>query len=177
MQEIAMSVLDIANNSIRAKASLIKILIRDSQVDNCIHVEIVDNGCGMDEESLKKVIDPFYTTRTTRSIGLGVPLFKENVEATGGVFSITSKVDEGTRIVGEYVKNHLDTPPMGDLVETMITLVQYDEKVDIEFWYCKDDLEFTFNTMEMKKMLDGIPINQAEIILWLKDYIKEGLNK
>lgn len=175
MQEIAMSLLDIANNSIKACAKLIKILIRDSQQDNLIHIEIEDDGYGMDEETLKKVVDPFYTTRTTRKIGLGIPMFKENVEATGGTFSIESTLNVGTTIKGEFVKNHLDTPPMGDLVETIMTLIQYDANIDYVIQYVCDEFVFVFNTKEIKEILDGVPINQVEIMMWLKDYIKEGM--
>lgn len=177
MQEIAMSLLDIANNSIRASASLIRIFIHDSQLKNFIHIEVIDNGCGMDEETVHKVVDPFYTTRSTRHIGLGIPLFKDNVEATGGTFFIESMVNVGTKIVGEFVKDHIDTPPMGDLIETMITLIQYDENIDFEFQYLCDNFEFVLKTKEIKDILDGVPINQSDVILWLKDYIKEGMKK
>ena len=95
MQEIAMSILDIAYNSIRANASLIKILIHDSNNLNIINIRIIDNGKGMEQATIKKVVDPFYTTRTTRKVGLGIPMFKENIEATGGKFSIESTINVG----------------------------------------------------------------------------------
>lgn len=177
MQEIAMNILDIVYNSIRAKAKLIKILIFDSIKENVIDIEIDDDGCGMDEETVKKVINPFYTTRTTRSVGLGVPLFKENVEATGGSFSIDSRLNEGTEIKGSFVKNHLDTPPMGDIVETILTLIQADENIDYLFEYKTDTNDFILDTKEVKKILDGVKINEPDVLMWLKDYIKEGLSK
>ena len=177
MQEIAMTILDIAQNSIRACAKLIQIVIRDSHKDNIIHIECLDDGCGMDDKTLQKVTDPFYTTRTTRQIGLGIPMFKESVEATGGWFSIESQKSVGTKIIGEYVKNHLDTPPMGNIAETLITLIQYDDHIDYVFQYICDDFEWVLNTKEIKDILDGVPINQPDIILWLKDYIKEGMQK
>ena len=132
MQEIAMTILDMIQNSLRAQALQIHLWIKDSIKDNMIHIEICDNGCGMSLETLQQVTNPFFTTRTTRSIGLGIPLFKESVEATGGYFQIDSCLQKGTKIIGEYVKNHIDTPPMGNLVDTMITCIQYDEKVN----YC-----------------------------------------
>ena len=110
MQEIAMNILDIAYNSIKAKADLIKIIIHDSSKLNIIKIEISDNGKGMDEEMVKNVTNPFYTTRTTRKVGLGVPMFKENIEATGGTFKITSTLGKGTMVKGEFVKDHLDCP-------------------------------------------------------------------
>lgn len=177
MQEIAMNILDIAYNSIKAKASLIKILIYDSSKSNIIKIQIIDNGIGMSQETINKVVDPFYTTRTTRKVGLGIPMFKENIEATGGNFSIESTIGKGTTITGEFVKNHIDTPPMGNLVDTIITLIQADDKIDYLFKYKSDDFEFVFDTNEIKVILDGVAINLPEIIVWLKDYIKEGLRK
>ena len=108
MQEIAMNILDIAYNSIKAQANLIKIIIHDSSKLNIINIQIIDNGIGMDKTTVKNVIDPFYTTRTTRKVGLGVPMFKENIEATGGTFKIESEVGKGTHVTGEFIKNHLD---------------------------------------------------------------------
>lgn len=177
MQEIAMNILDIAYNSIKAKANLIEIIIHDSCKLNIINIQIIDNGKGMDQETVKKVIDPFYTTRTTRKVGLGIPIFKENIEATGGKFEIASTVNVGTKVMGEFVKNHLDTPPMGNIVDTIITLIQANDKIDYLFKYINDTNEFILDTREVKTLLEGVPINQPEIILWLKDYIKEGLCK
>lgn len=175
MQEIAMNILDIAYNSIRAKATLIQILILDSIKQNIIGIKIIDNGCGMDQKNIARVCDPFYTTRTTRKVGLGIPIFKESIEATGGTFTITSSLGSGTEVIGVFVKNHLDTPPMGNIVDTMITLIQADEKIDYLFRYTTDDFEFKLDTRKIKEILDDVLINQPEIIIWLKDYIKEGL--
>ena len=142
MQEIAMSILDIAYNSIRANASLIKILIHDSNNLNIINIRIIDNGKGMEQATIKKVVDPFYTTRTTRKVGLGIPMFKENIEATGGKFLIESTINVGTKVEGEFVKRHIDCPPMGNIVDTIITLIQADDKIDYLFKYTSDDFEF-----------------------------------
>ena len=177
MQEIAMSILDIAYNSIRANASLIKILIHDSNNLNIINIQIIDNGKGMEQATIKKVIDPFYTTRTTRKVGLGIPMFKENIEATGGKFSIESTINVGTKVEGEFVKGHIDCPPMGNIVDTIITLIQADDKIDYLFKYTSDNFEFVLDTKEIKKILDGIPINLPDVIIWLKDYIKEGMHQ
>ena len=177
MQEIAMTILDMIQNSLRAQSLQIHLWIKDSIKDNMIHIEICDNGCGMSLETLQQVTNPFFTTRTTRSIGLGIPLFKESVEATGGYFQIDSCLQKGTKIIGEYVKHHIDTPPMGNLVDTMITCIQYDEKVNYCFHYQNDDWVFDMNTEDIKALLDDVPINQPEIILWLKDYIKEGMHQ
>ena len=176
MDEIAMYLLDIVNNSIRAKARNIHIFLRDSIKDNIINIMIVDDGCGMNKEVLGKVTDPFYTSRSTRNVGLGVPMFKDSVEMTGGTFKILSLENDGTMIEGQYIRDHLDTPPMGDLIETLLTLIQSDETIDYIFEYHRDDHEFLFNTIDIKNILEDVPINHPDVMNWLRDYIKEGLN-
>ncbi|WP_294579867.1 ATP-binding protein [uncultured Thomasclavelia sp.] len=177
MQEIAMNILDIAYNSIRAGATMIKVLITDSLKQNIIEIKIIDNGKGMDKETLTKVTDPFYTTRTTRKVGLGIPIFKENIEATGGHFDIESTVNIGTSVTGIFVKDHLDTPPMGNIVDTMVTLIQADEKINYIFEYNTDDFNFTLDTCQIKEILgNDVSITEPQIIMWLKDYMKEGLH-
>lgn len=177
MDELALNILDIAYNSIRAKATLIQIHIIDSLKDNVICIDIIDNGCGMSEEQVEKVIDPFYTTRTTRSVGLGVPLFKQNAELTGGFLKINSLINNGTSVETMFVKNHIDTPMMGNLIDTIATLIQANENIDYEFKYTSDSVCFEMNTKDMKDILGDVKINEPEVILWLKDYIKEGLGK
>lgn len=176
MEEIAMYILDIVNNSIRAQAKNIHVFVRDSIKDNVIEIMIVDDGYGMDENKLSKVTDPFFTSRTTRNVGLGVPMFKDSVEMTGGTFLIQSLENDGTLIQGKYVKNHLDTPPMGDIIETIITLIQTDKNIDYIFEYSNDEHEFLLNTIDIKEILDDVPINHPQILDWLRNYIKEGLN-
>ena len=177
MEEIAMYILDIVNNSIRAGSNNIHVFIKDSVKENIVHVMIVDDGCGMNETQLNKVTDPFYTSRTTRNVGLGVPMFKDSVEMSGGTFNIQSLENDGTLIEGTYIKDHLDTPPMGDIIETMITLIQFDENINYIFEYNEDDHEFVLNTIDIKEILEDVPINIPEVLNWLREYIKEGLRK
>ena len=174
MEEIAMYILDIVNNSLKAGSKNIHVYIRDSQQYNIIDILIVDDGCGMDEETLKKVTDPFFTSRTTRNVGLGVPMFKDSVEMTGGYFVIDSRKSVGTTLNGTYIRDHLDTPPMGNLIDTIMTLLQYDENVDYIFEYSTDDHEFLFNTIDIKNILEDVSITDYNVLMWLKDYLKEG---
>ena len=177
MDELALHILDIAYNSLRANATLIQIIIEDSQRQNKIHIEINDNGDGMDEAMLEKVIDPFYTTRTTRKVGLGIPLLKQNAELTGGYLKMQSSLHQGTSVICEFVKDHIDTPIMGNIIETMLTLIQANENIDYEFIYKTDDFDFVLNTKEMKEILGEVKMNDPEVLLWLKDYMKEGLRQ
>lgn len=175
MPDLAMHILDLVYNSIRAKATWIHIAIIDSMLEDLISIVIEDNGCGMDEVTALKVQSPFYTTRTTRDVGLGIPLFKEAALMCQGKFNLTSTLGKGTRIEASFQKTHWDTPPMGDLAETMATLIQANEAITYEFTYTKDNHTFYLNTKEIKTILDGVPITEPDVIIWLKQYIKEGL--
>ncbi len=175
MDELSLYILDIAYNSIRAKAKHITIKISDSIKDNIIQIIIEDDGTGMSEEMVNKVIDPFYTTRSTRKVGLGIPMLKQNAELTGGYLNITSKENVGTTIDVTFIKDNIDTPVMGDLIESMLTLIQADESIDYYFEYTSDEGNFILDTSEMKEILGEVPINEPEVLLWIKDYMKEGL--
>lgn len=177
MQDLAMHLLDIVYNSIRAKASIIKIFFKDSAKDDEIVMRVEDNGTGMDEETVQKVQDPFYTTRTTRDVGLGIPLLKEGALSCDGNFILESQVNVGTKIEARYLKSHLDTPPVGDIAETLMTLIQADESIEYIFHYESDGILFDLDTNEIKEILDGVSIVEPEIVIWLKSYIKEGIGK
>jgi Signal transduction histidine kinase len=177
MPDIAMHLLDIIFNSIHAKAHLIKIYIKDSQKEDRIVCRIEDDGCGMDEQTQIEVQNPFFTTRTTRDVGLGIPLFKQGALQTGGQFHLASKLGEGTVIEAIYVKSNIDCPSLGDLAETLVTLIQADEKIAYEVDYRWDKGSFELKTEAIKEILDGVPINEPNIILWLKEYIKEGIQR
>ena len=175
MPDIAMHLLDIVFNSIRAKAKNIIIYIMESELKDQIICRVEDDGCGMDSQTVENVQSPFFTTRTTRNVGLGVPLFKEGALQTGGTFRLESEVGKGTLIETTYVKSHLDCPAMGNLPETIATLVQADATIEYHIDIVYDNHTFTFDTKEIKEILDGVPIDEPDIILWLKDYIKEGI--
>ena len=175
MPDIAMHLLDIVYNSIRAKAKNILIYLLESDKDDQIICRVEDDGSGMDSETVENVQSPFFTTRTTRNVGLGIPLFKEGALQTGGTFRLESEVGKGTLIETTYVKSHLDCPAMGNLAETIATLVQADASIEYQIDIIYDDHSFKFDTREIKEILDGVPIDEPDIILWLKEYIKEGI--
>lgn len=170
-----MNILDIAQNSIKAKANLIEIDIVKSTLNSRLSITICDNGCGMTEEQVLHVIDPFYTTRTTRKVGLGVPFFKMSAEMTGGDFTITSEVGIGTNIVATYVYSHIDMMPIGDMASTMLSLVSVNPLIDFVYIYKFDDREFCMDTREIKTLLEGVPINSNEVLLFIKDFIEENM--
>ena len=122
MKELSLHILDIVKNSVKAKADLIEIKIDEDRAGNRLVIEIIDDGCGMSEEFLKRVRDPFTTTRTTRKVGMGIPLFEMAAVMAGGSFDISSKVGEGTKVAAVFAYDSIDRAPLGDMVGTMQTI-------------------------------------------------------
>ena len=125
MTEISLNILDVAENSTRAGASLVSITVSADTKADRLTVVIEDDGCGMTEEQLARVTDPFFTTRTTRKVGLGVPFFKEAAELTGGSFAIQSEPGKGTSVTAVFVLSSIDRMPLGDISATIHNLVVY----------------------------------------------------
>jgi anti-sigma regulatory factor (Ser/Thr protein kinase) len=169
VKEIALNILDIANNSIRAKCTLLEIKITESVKDNLLTLAIIDDGCGMDATTLAKVTDPFFSSRTTRHIGLGVPFLKQHAELAGGKFEITSTVGVGTNVFATFVLNHPDRQPLGDVPDVLLMLIASNPEIDFYYSFTTDDDELVFDTREIKKVLEGIPINSPEVLKMLKD--------
>lgn len=176
MKDIASHLMDIVQNSISADASRIDITLSVDNPSDRLLLEIKDNGKGMDKEMLERVTNPFTTTRTTRKVGLGIPLFKEGAERTGGEFSIDSEVGVGTVVSAEYVMSNIDRPPLGDFSGVCSTLVICNSDLDFKILVRSDGNEYDMDTEEMKVMLDGIPFSNPEVSRFIIDNIKEGLD-
>lgn len=176
MKELSLNILDIAYNSIAAKAATIKITVNYLISKNRLVIVIEDDGCGMSKEFVERVISPFTTTRTTRKVGLGIPFMKDSAEVTGGEFSIESEVGKGTAIRAEYVYDSIDRMPMGDLAETVTTLIGANESIRYILEYRVDDAEFVFDTLEAREVLGGdVRLDSIEVISFLKEYIAGGI--
>ncbi len=178
MKELSLNILDIAENSVKAGAALTKILI--DETDETVKITISDDGCGMDEETAKRVTDPFYTTRTTRKVGLGIPFFKLQAEQTGGCFSITSRAKEqypdnhGTETSALFYKNHLDFTPLGDVCASITTLIQGHPETDFYFCHQKGETQVELDTRELREVLGGdISLAEYEIIKWIDGFLRE----
>lgn len=176
MNELSLHILDIVQNSIKANATLVRILIEDNQIDNIYIVTIEDNGHGMDELTLSEVADPFFTTRTTRKVGMGVSLFKMAAEMTDGHFTIESELDKGTKVVAQFTNNHIDRAPLGEIEESISILILNDKNIDIYYEHKIDQREYIFDSREVRKVLDGIPFTNYDVIMWIKNNIKDGIN-
>ena len=174
MTEISLNILDVAQNSISAGAKLIEISVVADIKSDTLTVVIKDNGCGMDEEKLKKVIDPFFTTRTTRKVGLGIPFYKLAAENTGGTFNITSQLGLGTTVTAVFGLSHIDRMPLGDINFTIHTLVTLNSEIDFYYLYEIDERSFTLDTKEFREILGDIPFNSPEVSAYINDYLNEN---
>ena len=170
-----MHILDIIGNSIRAGASLVEVTISESSTDDLLLLLIKDDGCGMDEETIEKALDPFFTSRKTRKVGLGIPLLQQNAQLSDGDMIIESELGKGTEIKATFSRSHIDRPPLGDLSGTISLMVSGNPKVEFLYTHKIDDEEFVFDSREVKKILDGVPVTEPGVIKFLKQMIKENL--
>ena len=181
MKELSLNILDIAENSVKAKATEIKIEL--CETEETFSFSISDNGVGMKADLLESVTNPFTTTRTTRSVGLGIPLLKLAAEQTGGNVSIESKHftehpnSHGTTTSALFYKNHIDFVPLGNIVETVVTLIQCNPETEFVFTHQLEDKTVSLDTKEIKAILSDVPINSIEIILWIKEYLGDQYNQ
>ena len=178
MKELSLNVLDIAENSVKARATLIRIAIEE--IGDTLTLTVSDNGCGMREEILRGVIDPFYTTRTTRKVGMGIPLLKLAAEQTGGEISIASRHESeypdahGTEVIAKFFTNHIDFTPMGDIISTLTTLIQGSPEIDFEFLHSSDRFRVTLDTRQLREILgEEIPLSAPEVLVWISQYLGE----
>lgn len=169
--EISLHILDIVQNSISARASVIEITVSIDNTSDTLTVIIKDNGCGMTDEELSKAVDPFYTTRTTRKNGFGVPFFKAASEMTGGSFEISSEKGKGTQVKAVFVLSCLDRMPLGNMTDTLISLINSNCRTDFIYNYSVDERSFTLDTRRLRKILGNVPLDLPEVTGYLTRYI------
>lgn len=175
MQELSLNILDITHNSIKADAKTIGITLSESEEKNLIEITISDDGHGMNEEFLRGVTDPFVTTRTTRKVGLGIPLFKQSAESTNGDFWIKSKVGEGTTIYASFQLDHLDRVPIGDISSTIVSLIQANDSIRFVYTHKTDGGSFVLDTDDLHAQLGEVPLSEPAVLNWIGEYINENL--
>lgn len=177
MKELSLNILDIAENSVKATAT--EVIIEISETEELLKFSVSDNGVGMDKDFLESVTNPFTTTRTTRPVGLGIPLLKLAAEQTGGGIEIVSRYykdfpeSHGTTTSATFYKNHIDSVPLGDIVETVITLVGGNPDLEFVFKHQIGDKTVFLDTKELRAVLGDVPLNNVEVILWIKEYLNE----
>ncbi|NLM50178.1 MAG: ATP-binding protein [Clostridiaceae bacterium] len=175
MKDLSLHILDIIQNSIKAESTLIEVEISEDTKEDLLTITIKDNGRGMDEELLKKVLDPFVTTRTTRKVGLGLSLFKASCEQAEGSLTVDSVLGKATIVYAKLKHSHIDRKPIGDIASTMALAISSNENIDFIYKHKVDGNEFLLDTREIKKELDGVSVALPEVTCWIKDYIEEGI--
>ena len=171
MVDLSLHIQDLYENCFTAGAT--KVLINIISTSEYYDITILDNGSGMSEETLQKVVSPFTTSRTVRKVGLGIPLFIQTCEQTEGFVTIKSTLGVGTSINGRMYKNHFDAIPLGDLTETIYLLFITNDKVEVGFTYN----DFTVNSQELRDILGDVPFTEPSIMEWIKTYITEGISE
>lgn len=174
MPEISLNILDVAENSTRAGASLVEITVDADTKKDRLTVIIKDDGCGMTKEQVSQVTDPFFTSRTTRKVGLGVPFFKYAAESTGGSFTIQSELGAGTVVTAVFVLSHIDRMPLGDITSTIHTLVVFHPESQFLYRYCYNGASFTLDTREFKQILGDVPFHTPEVSDYIREYLTEN---
>ncbi len=174
MKEISLHILDAAENSLRAGAHLISILVWVDVKKDRLTTIITDDGVGMIEEVLLRVTDPFFTTRTTRGVGLGIPFFQYAAEITGGSFSICSEPGKGTKVEAVFSLSHIDRMPLGDMNSTIETLILCHPDKDFFYTYRYNDSSFELDTRSFRSILLDIPLYEPEISAFIKEYLREN---
>lgn len=173
MKDLSLHILDIAENSVAASANKIEIRISEDKKKDLLSVEIIDNGIGMDKDTRKKALDPFYTTKTVRRFGFGLSLFREAAKAANGHFSLQSERGEGTRIKVDFQFSHIDRKPLGDMGQTIITLVIGNPEIDLIYVHKKNSHKYSLDTRKIKARLKGTPINSPAGIRMIRDDLKK----
>jgi len=177
MKDLSLHILDIVQNSISAMANLIEISIEENHEANTYFVRIKDNGKGMPKEMLEKVTDPYVTSRTTRKVGLGLPLLKMNAERTGGNLKIHSEEGKGTEVEAMFINDNIDRLPLGDIAGTIVILASANPMIEFIYTHTVDGEQYIFDTREIKEALEDVAINDIHIFKYLKEMINENLQE
>ena len=175
MEEICSHILDVTANAVTAGAAHVVVAIEADRKKNLLSVSFKDDGKGMDEEMVKRVVDPFFSTKKGKKVGLGIPLLKGTAETCGGGFSLTSKPGEGVDISVTFQLDHPDLPPLGNLKDTILVLIVGNPDVDFSFSYAADGKSFSLYTREIRGLIGDLPINHPEIVKFLTEYLDEKL--
>ena len=177
MTELSLHILDVVQNSIVAKASLVEIKIDENLKSDKMIIQIIDNGNGMNQDDLKLATDPFYTHRTTRKVGLGLSLFKQAAIRSSGSFIMESEQNIGTRVTASLQHSHIDRQPLGDIAGVITLLVSSNPSVDFIYKHSTNHGEYIFDTREIKKQLGEVSISNPKIYKFIREMILENLNE
>jgi hypothetical protein len=175
MEDISLHILDIAENSISADATFIKISIIEETAKDLFTVEIEDNGKGMTSEFVRKILDPFCTTRTTRKVGLGLSLLAQSARETGGNIVVHSALNRGTVVTANFRPSHIDMKPLGNIADTVTTLIAGNPLVDLLLHCAREGRSYRLDTREIRSALEEVPINSSEVLSAIRNDLLEAL--
>lgn len=173
MRDLSLHLLDIIQNSVKAGALRIEAEFSADPAMNLLTMVVRDNGCGMPPELARRVTDPFVTTRTTRSVGLGLPLLKEQCELTGGRLTLESEVGTGTVLTAELGLESIDRLPLGEISSTWVVLILADPLIDYRLVMQSPGRRFELGLAEVREQLQEVPLSEPAVLEWIKDYIDE----
>ena len=174
MPELSLNILDVVQNSVTAGSKLIIIDIKADTAADRLGIIVTDDGCGMTGEQASRVADPFYTTRTTRSVGLGIPFLKMACELTGGNLSIDSAPGAGTTVSAAFGLSHIDRMPLGDIAGTFTALVGPSPDIDFLLKYSVDGRSFSADTREFREILGDVHLSEPQVLDFINGYISEN---
>ena len=175
MEDLSLHILDIVENAISAKAKRIDILVIEEPKEDRFVIEIKDDGIGMEEEVSRKAIDPFFTTRTSRRVGLGLSLMSQAAQEAGGRLRIESELGKGTKVTATLQYHHIDRKPLGSMLETMTTLLLGNSELDISYTHQKEGKSYVLKSKVLKERFKDRSLTDPEVIQYLKKHLKEGL--
>jgi len=177
MTELALHILDIVQNSIVAKATVIEISMMEDTEKDLLTIEIADNGKGMSEDEVRMASDPYFTSRTTRKVGMGLPLFKQAVELCAGTFTIESKPGIGTNVKASMQYTHIDRQPIGDIAGTITLLISSNPTIDFIYKHITNSGEYILDTIAIKNELENISLTNPKVIKFIREMIQENLKE
>jgi len=175
MNDLSMHILDIIQNSLSAGATTIELVVCEDVINNLLTIVIQDNGKGMSPEQVAKVTDPFFTSRTTRKVGMGLPLYRQSAEQSDGALKVESKVGVGTTVTATFRYDHLDRPPMGNLANAVVLMISANPNHLFRFTYTYNDKSYSIDTQEINLALDGMPIHEMQVIRMIQQIIEENM--
>jgi hypothetical protein len=177
VQDLSLHILDIVENSLAAGAGRVEIRIEEDLGADRMILEIMDDGRGMEEHELRQAMDPFFTTKTTRRVGLGLPLLAEACRLCNGELSLESRPGNGTRVRATFQNSHIDRKPLGEIGDTLMTLIVGHPEVDLRYEHRKDGKSFSLDTREIKSDLGDVPLNAPQVVSALRNLIHSGLEE
>jgi hypothetical protein len=177
MLELSLHILDISENAVRAEAKTVTITLVEDPPSDRLTLEIRDDGKGMNGDELRRVLDPFYTTKKVRRVGLGLPMLAQAAQNAGGGFEIESKPSEGTAVRVSFQLSHIDRQPLGDLQGTLATLIAGNPDIHFIYHHRSRQGQYVLDTDEIKNEIGDVPINHIEVLKFIRQDITEGLKE